>query len=240
MTDDERMLETRRLAAAGRDDDDPTAWFERLYSAANQGAATVPWDRGGPHPMLASWVTAHPVDGAGRRALVVGCGLGDDAELIGSMGFDTVAFDISPTAVATAQGRYPASPVAYLVRSLFDLPGEWIGGFDFVFESQTVQSMPESKRAEATAAVQSAVAPGGQLLVIAAAREPDEPDDGPPWPLTRADIDAFVGPDLHPVDIEHLVGPAGPTMWVWRALFERRAADPQRPQNEPDSPTDRK
>ncbi|HSS68003.1 MAG TPA: methyltransferase domain-containing protein [Nocardioidaceae bacterium] len=225
MTDDERMLETRRLAAHSRDAADPTAWFEQLYSAASDGTATVPWDRGGPHPMLASWVAANEPGGSGRRALVVGCGLGDDAELIGSLGFDTIAFDISPTAVATTQGRYPSSPVSYVVRSLFELPTEWIGAFDFVFESQTVQSIPVAMRSAATAAVQSAVAPGGELLVIAAAREPDEPDDGPPWPLTRAEIDAFAGMGLQAVGVEHLVGPAGPTTWVWRARFERQPVE---------------
>ena len=225
MTDDERILETRRLAAAGRDDDDPTAWFERLYAAAEAGDATVPWDRGGPHPLLRDWISARRFVGDGRRALVVGSGLGDDAELIGSAGFDTVAFDISPTAVATARRRYPDSPVEYVVRSMFDLPADWIATFDFVFESQTVQSMPESMRAGATAAVVSAVAPGGSLLVIAAALEEGDSDDGPPWPLTRDDIDAFAQADLDAVEVEHLVGPAGPTTWVWRALFERPESD---------------
>jgi hypothetical protein len=221
LTDDDRMLETRRLAAQSRTEADPTAWFEHLYAAAETGAAAVPWDRGGPHPMLASWAAATRPDGSGRRALVVGSGLGDDAELIGSLGFDTTAFDISPTAVAAAQRRYPDSPVSYAVRSLFDLPADWIEGFDFVFESQTVQSMPVAMRADATAAVRSAVAAGGTLLVIAAALDPDDPGEGPPWPLTRDDIDAFADEGLRPLEIERLVGPAGPTTWVWRALFER-------------------
>jgi SAM-dependent methyltransferase len=224
MTDDERMQETRRLvAAAGRGDDDPTAWFDRLYVAANEGRAAVPWDRGGPHPLLLDWVGKTQPSGSGRRALVVGSGLGDDAELIASLGFATTAFDISPTAVATARSRYPDTTVRYVVLSLFDLPEEWLGAFDFVFESQTVQSMPESMRVDATTAVRSAVAPGGRLLVIAAAREDDEPADGPPWPLTRPQIDAFAGDGLQAVEIERLVGPAGPTAWVWRALFEPTA-----------------
>jgi hypothetical protein len=237
MTDDQRMQETRRLAAAALGDDDPTAWFDRLYLAANEGRAAVPWDRGGPHPLLPAWVDAMQTRGEGRRALVVGSGLGDDAELLASVGFATTAFDISPTAVATAQSRYPDTAVAYVVRSLFDLPAEWLGGFDFVFESQTVQSMPESMRADATAAVRSTVAAGGRLLVIAAAREDDEPADGPPWPLTRGQIDAFADDGLHAVEIERLVGPAGPTTWVWRALFDRGG---QSPQNGPESPTERR
>jgi hypothetical protein len=32
-----------------------TAWFERLYAAAEAGDAEVPWDRGGPNPFLEQW-----------------------------------------------------------------------------------------------------------------------------------------------------------------------------------------
>lgn len=49
----------------------------------------------------------------------------------------------------------------------------------------------------------AAVAPGGTLLVIATAREDDEGADGPPWPLTRAEIDAF---GLDPVRVELIDG----------------------------------
>jgi Thiopurine S-methyltransferase (TPMT) len=223
VTDDDRAQRTRRLAAGSRADDDPTAWFEQLYAAASDGAATIPWDRGGPHPMLADWVATTSPSGAGRTALVVGCGLVDDAELIGSLGFATVAFDIAPTAIATVRRRYPDSPVEYVVQSLFELPGSWVGGFDFVFESQTVQSMPVTMRSAATAAVRSAVGAGGRLLVVAAALDADDVADGPPWPLTRDDIDAFAdeAAGLREVLIERLAGPAGPTTWVWRAQFER-------------------
>jgi SAM-dependent methyltransferase len=219
--DDERMRETRRLAAAGLDDADPSAWFDRLYAAADEGRAAVPWDRGGPHPLLLDWVERRRPDGHGKRALVVGCGLGDDAELIASLGFETVAFDISPTAIAIARSRYPDSSVDYVVTSLFDVPHDWLGGFTFVFESQTVQSIPESMRADAMSAVVSTVGPGGRLLVIAAAREDDEAADGPPWPLTRSDIDAFGRAGVRVVEVERLHGPPGPSVWVWRALFDR-------------------
>ena len=33
-----------------------TAWFERLYAAAEAGGAQVPWNRGGPNPFLEQWV----------------------------------------------------------------------------------------------------------------------------------------------------------------------------------------
>jgi SAM-dependent methyltransferase len=219
--DDDRVQETRRLAAGSLDDADPTAWFDRLYLAANEGKAHVPWDRGGPHPLLSDWVERRAPDGRGERALVVGCGLGDDAELIAELGYETVAFDISPTAIATAQARYPSSPVAYVVSSIFDLPDGWVAGFDFVFESQTVQSIPESMRADAMSAVRSTVGRGGRLLVIAAAREDDEPADGPPWPLRRAEIEAFATGGVEAVEIEDLRDQRGPWSRRWRAEFRR-------------------
>jgi hypothetical protein len=37
------------------------------------------------------------------------------------------------------------------------------------------------------------VAPGGTLLVIARAREPEEPEGAAPWPLTRDDLALFEG-----------------------------------------------
>jgi len=51
-------------------------WFERLYVAADNDQAVVPWDRGKPHWLLERWVRARGISGPGRRALVVGCGTG--------------------------------------------------------------------------------------------------------------------------------------------------------------------
>ena len=76
---------------------DPTAWFDRLYSESALGTARIPWDRAAPHPLLDP---PPPSPGTPARALVVGCGLGDDAELISSLGYRTVAFDLSPAAQA--------------------------------------------------------------------------------------------------------------------------------------------
>jgi SAM-dependent methyltransferase len=202
-------------------DGDPTAWFERLYVAADAGEAVVPWARGAPNPFLVAWADARGLAADGRRALVVGSGLGDDAEYVASLGFDTVAFDIAPTAIGASRRRFPGSRVEYVVADLLELPPAWRGAFDFVLESITVQALPPSLHARATAAVASAVAPGGTLLVLSAGREPDERADGPPWPLTRAEIDAFAGAGLAAVRVEDLRG--DDAVRRWRAEFERPA-----------------
>jgi len=102
-----------QMAAESIATGDPTGWFERLYAAAEAGEIAVPWDRGVPSRYLTQWAAARALVGAGKRALVVGCGLGDDAEFVARLGFQTVAFDISPTAIATARRRFPGSAVRY-------------------------------------------------------------------------------------------------------------------------------
>jgi SAM-dependent methyltransferase len=200
--------------------DDPTGWFERLYAAARRGEAVVPWDRGGPHRLLVEWTGARRPDGAGRRAVVVGSGLGDDAEHVAGLGFDTVAFDVAPTAVAEARRRFPGSRVRYIVADLLEPPPEWRAAFDLVVESLTAQSLPGHVRPLAIANVARFVAPGGTLLVIAAARAEDERADGPPWPLTRAEVDAFAaGGPLEAVRVEDLRD--GASVRWWRAELRR-------------------
>jgi SAM-dependent methyltransferase len=212
----------RRLATESLAADDVTGWFERLYHEAGRGAAVVPWDRGGPHPLLGQWAQGQPA-GARGRALVVGAGLGSDAELIAGLGFTTVAFDVSPSAVRSARERFPQSPVDYTVADLLDPPPQWRGAFDLVVEVLTVQSMPRSTRAAATGNVTSFVAPGGRLVVIAAAQVDADVAAGPPWPLTREEIDAFAAGPVRPVSVSLQPNPNDPGSQRWLAQFQRVA-----------------
>ena len=199
---------------------DPSAWFEELYVKAEAGEAEVPWDKGAPNPKLVDW---GPPDGAGLRALVVGSGLGDDAEYVAGRGYDTTAFDVAPTAIATTKRRFPDSPVHYLAANLLEPPAEWSQAFDLVVENITVQALPPEYHAEASTRIADFVAPGGTLLVLSAAREPDETPDGPPWPLTRTEVDAFaVGTGLEAVRVEDLFDAnVSPFAHRWRAEFRR-------------------
>jgi SAM-dependent methyltransferase len=195
--------------------DDPTGWFEPLYAAAERGERDVPWDRGEPRDLLVEWASGRQLDGAGLGALVVGCGFGADAEYLSSLGFDVTAFDVAPTAVRGAQERHPGSSVDYVVADLLDPPRAWAEAFAFVFESLTVQSLPESVRSHAIARVGAFVAPRGTLLVVASGREEADRVDGPPWPLTRAEVESFARGGLEAAEVESMPGPR------WRAEFRR-------------------
>jgi SAM-dependent methyltransferase len=200
--------------AAGR----PTGWFERLYAEAARGEVDLPWERDDPNIFLATW--AAPPPGDGKRALVVGCGLGADAEYAAGLGYDTTAFDVSATAIALAQARHPGSPVHYRAASLLDPPAAWHRAFDLVIEVYTVQALPLELRAEATAQVSRFVAPGGRLVVVAFVRDAGESAlEGPPWPLSPAEIRAFAGEDLTLVRAEPHAHPDRPAMHRWIAEF---------------------
>jgi SAM-dependent methyltransferase len=201
-------------------DREATGWFEPLYAAAEAGEAVVPWDSGAPAAQLVEWTAGRRLEGRGARAIVVGSGLGDDAEHVASLGFDTVAFDIAPSAVRGARRRFPDTRVEYVVADLLDPPAEWRGAFQLVVESITVQALPDPPRAAAIMNVARLVAPAGTLLVLAAARDPHERASGPPWPLTRAEVEAFaLDRALETVRIEDLRGQPEPWERRWRAEF---------------------
>lgn len=220
MTDPD--VQAQRLAAESLGAGDPTGWFERLYAGAEAGGGAIPWDRGAPHRVLVQWAQARGLRGDGRRAVVVGCGLGDDAEYIAGRGFDTVAFDISASAVRAARRRYPDSGVRYVTADLLAPPADWEQAFDLVVESMTLQSLPDPPRRTAIGNIGRLVAPGGTLIVHARARdEHDDPGDGPPWALTGAEIEATAASGLQAVRIEDI---REPETRRWLAEFRRPAS----------------
>jgi SAM-dependent methyltransferase len=215
--DDDRDRDAQRFAAAALAAEDPTGWFEHLYAAAGTGEAIVPWDGGTPNRYLVEWVDRERPDAAGRRALVVGCGFGDDSEYVAAMGFDTDAFDIAPSAIAEAGRRYPDSPVRYRVADLLDPPPEWHRAFDLIVEIYTLQALPDPPRRAAAARLAGMVAPGGTLLLIGFRQDPAAPDEPPPpWPLRRADIDVPAAHGLRAVNVEELA-----EVSRWRVEYRR-------------------
>jgi SAM-dependent methyltransferase len=201
-------------------------FFDGLYVAAGGGGEPVPWDRNGaPQQLLADWAADRSLRGAGRRAVVVGCGLGGDAEFLARLRFAVVGFDFSAPAIEAARALNPTSTVDYEVADLLALPGSWLGGYDLVVESLTVQSLPRSIRPRVVAAVRSLAAPGGTVLVISSQQSVRAEAPTGPWPLSRADIDSFADPSAGGFDLVRLEQPPGPDgLPRWRAEFRRAAA----------------
>ena len=179
------MDETRDLCRdlAHRHDEagDPLGWFEALYKQAGGEFDTIPWADRGVNPNLAAWCDREGLPQPGARVLVVGCGLGNDAEYLAGRGAAVTAFDLSETAIKWCQRRFPQSTVSYQVGNLLEFTGE----YDLVVEINTLQAMPLAMRAEAIEAVGKL---GHSLLIICRGREETDPPGQLPWPLTRADL----------------------------------------------------
>jgi SAM-dependent methyltransferase len=169
---------------------DPTGWFDELYREASGDLGYISWTDGQPNPHLLSWLADQPF-ATGQPALVVGCGLGDDAELLARYGFSVTAFDISSEAITWARRRFPDSQVDYRIADLLDLPAEWVGAYALVAEVYTLQVLPlppHDLRPRAVESLARLVAPGGRLVVIARGRDEDDDPELGPWPVTWPEL----------------------------------------------------
>jgi SAM-dependent methyltransferase len=187
---DEASIRANQLYRDATERGEALAWFEEIYAAAGGDAERVPWADEKPNPWLVEWLDQRSRSVDGENAVVVGCGLGDDAEELSRRGYQVVAFDLSDSAIEWAKRRFPESAVEYRQADLFALP-EVIGTFDFVFEAYTLQALPIPMRPVAVHAVASLVAPGGELLVVCRGSGSNEGLEGPPWPLTRSELAGF-------------------------------------------------
>jgi ubiquinone/menaquinone biosynthesis C-methylase UbiE len=145
------------------------------------------------HPSFHSWLTQNPLEGDGKLALVVGCGMGDDAIELESLGFRVTAFDVSETAIKFCKERFSQSKVDFVQADLLKSQSQWKRKFDFVLEIFTVQALPPKYEKESIQKISDFVASDGQILVIAEVGSEERSfENGPPWVLTSQHIGSFV------------------------------------------------
>ena len=188
-------------------------FFESIYRRAGRDPGSIPWAEMEPTPLLVRWLQETRC-GPGD-AVVVGCGLGDDAEALAAAGWNVTAFDLSPAAIGWCRERFPTSTVDYRVQDLTDLPAPWLGAFDLVMEARTIQSFRPEKQRQAIAWISDLLSEGGRLLVAALGHRGAPRVTGPPWPVAEADLSAFLerGLELHDFS-------ANPSPWEGFELFE--------------------
>jgi len=170
---------------------EPSGWFDVVYARAAAGTGGIPWATMKVHPDLVEWLSVNKIDGTDKKTIVIGAGLGDDAEALSDNGFAVTAFDISPSAIEWCQQRFPDSKVDYLVADLLNLPPKWIHAFDFVLEIHTIQALPHQLTGQAMENIAALAAPGGTVLAMCYARDPQESKKGIPWPVSRVELANF-------------------------------------------------
>ena len=182
--------ETQRIL--GVEENKPTDWFERIYSASSVAGNGVPWANMAPHPVFKHWIDENALVGKGKTALVVGCGLGDDAIELEKRGFTVTAFDVSESAIALCKRRFPESKVEFLKANLLDGIQEWKKKFDFVLEIFTIQALPPKYEKKVMQHISDFVADHGELVVVTEIqKEKRNFEKGPPWLLNRDYVQSF-------------------------------------------------
>ena len=189
------FVEYVKMVKTYQKNDDPTGWFDSIYKSANGDHTKVFWADLEPSPYLVSWLEKNPIDKPSKRACVIGCGVGDDAEALSEFGFEVTAFDISVTAIELCKNRYKDTKVNYVVADLFDYPKEWSKSFDVVYECNTIQVLPGDYRIKARIAMSSLICKDGYILVSCRSRNESEKENAIPLPLTKGEMDEFVNSD---------------------------------------------
>ncbi|HEX2913900.1 MAG TPA: class I SAM-dependent methyltransferase [Chloroflexia bacterium] len=220
MTKDELRLIAKQLARQYIAENNPTGWFEVVYARAGGDEKTISWADMEPNPFLLEWLEREKPSGTDQSALVVGCGLGDDAEALARLGFKVTAFDISPTAVEWCKRRFPDSKVNYAVADLLALPSEWAKSFDLVVEIYTLQVLPPDLRRQAMKALADCLSSEGLLLVICRGREEEDDPGSMPWPLSRQVLEEFQEEGLTELSFVDFMDKEEPPTRRFRAVYK--------------------
>jgi SAM-dependent methyltransferase len=219
MSDSQEEIE--RLIEESLKRGDVVGWFEELYAQAGEDLRRVPWVHMSPRKELVEWALQKQPDGRGRSALVIGCGVGDDAEVLAGLNYAVTAFDVSKTAIEWCRQRFPSSSVDYQTADLFAPPQEWLGAFDLVLEAYIVQALPPEMRKTTIEAVAAFVAPGGTLVAIGRGLDPCPNRVGPPWALFPEELVLYEAAGLALVQLDRNDDAAIAPVFRYRAEYKR-------------------
>jgi cyclopropane fatty-acyl-phospholipid synthase-like methyltransferase len=144
----------------------------------------TPWDKGEASPGLVDFLSAHPELERGT-VCVPGCGTGHDVRVWAEAGFDTVGFDIAPSAVRLGRERTAAAGL----KARFE-PGDFLKDappflFDWIFEHTLFCAIDPRARDDYLDAVLRWLRPAGNYLAVNYLI-PDT--DGPPFGTTRDEL----------------------------------------------------
>ncbi len=209
-----------QLAQEFRQKGDLKGWFDAVYANAKGNPSAIPWAHLTPNPLFTDWSKRNDLKGEGKKALLVGCGLGDDAEELARLGFEVTAFDISPNAIEWCRRRFPQSKVDYCIVDLLTPPATWQSKFDFVLECYTLQALPIEVRGQAIENIARFPSPGGSLLVICRGCDTAAEQISMPWPLTRDELAGFQKSGLQLVSFEDFMDDEDPPVRRFRILYQ--------------------
>ena len=154
-------------------------YWEERYQASD-----MPWDKGEASPGLVDFLAAYPELERGT-VCVPGCGTGHDVRAWAKAGFDTVGYDIAPSAVQLGRQRTAAAGLT----ARFEL-GDFLKDFppllfDWVFEHTLFCAIDPRDRDDYAKAVLRWLKPAGNYLAV---NYLIPGTDGPPFGTTREEL----------------------------------------------------
>lgn len=153
----------------------PRSFFQLLDYSVD----TVQWDlRGQPQPAVRAAARSGQFGAPGTAILDCGSGAGDNAKMLSDLGYDVMGFDVSASAISTAQERCECSEstqgtVEFVQASATDLGtaarvqarARDLGGFEVALDSALIHCLDDDDQRAYLAGVRQLVRPGGSLFV---------------------------------------------------------------------------
>lgn len=180
------------------DHDHDRPWTEQDFWEERFRDGDTPWDTGAPSPALVN-MESHSSLPLGAAVMVPGCGLGNDALHLASLGYKVSAVDWSRTAVDSVRAfaKRKNLEVEVLASDFWEIPPSWYGTFDALFEHTFFCAIDPSERKIYVEQLLRLLKPKGQFMGSLFIRE-SHPEpvryeinldrSGPPFWSTEAEI----------------------------------------------------
>jgi cyclopropane fatty-acyl-phospholipid synthase-like methyltransferase len=135
---------------------------DRFEAAYLEGSP--PWDIGRAQPELVKLAEAGRITG---RVIDVGCGTGENALYLATLGLDVVGVDGSPEAIRQARDKANRRGISmkFDVADVLDL-GDYGEGFDTATDSGVFHVFDDDDRPRYQRSVRGVLRPGGHLFLM--------------------------------------------------------------------------
>jgi SAM-dependent methyltransferase len=150
----------------------------------------TPWDKGYAAPPLAEFVSRFRVKG---KVLVPGCGAGHDVRLLAKGGAEVLGLDVAPGAVKKAQDFPVVGSEKYELGNFLHLAEQHTGAYDWLVEHTLLCALDPVERSAYAESARAVLKPGGRFLAVFYRKVADYDGQGPPHPISGAEIDALFG-----------------------------------------------